>query len=327
MRSDFSKAFLSATAYLPDKLWRAAFSLTPDQRAECEEIRIRTDRSPKALVGGRYISLTYNGELIEVSSDDVSEIVTRATGRSVHTYSGQINSGFVTTPEGHRIGLVGEVNASGDDVHSVRNIACVNIRIAKPYVRLAEGIIPALYKYGFESTLIISPPGAGKTTLLRDMTRLLSMRYSTSIVDERYEIAGNRAGRGCFDVGDCDVLSGAGKSASIETLLRAMSPQIIALDEITQENDVETICRCGYCGCRYLATAHASDPEELNRRPIYKRLMESEVFGVIIFIKNHEGKRQYSAYVKESAYNAEDNGNIADSGIMLGNRFFAKQEL
>ena len=71
----------------------------------------------------------------------------------------------------------------------------------------------------------------------------------------------------------------------------------------------------------------ALDPEELNRRPIYKRLMESEVFGVIIFIKNHEGKRQYSAYVKESAYNAEDNGNIADSGIMLGNRFFAKQEL
>ena len=327
MRSDFSKAFLSATAYLPDRLWRAAFSLTADQRVGCEEIRIRVGRPPKALVGGRYISLTYKGELILASSDDVDEIVLRATGRSMHTYSGQINAGFVTTPEGHRIGLTGEFNVSSDNVHSVRNISCVNIRIAKPCLSLADGIIPTLYKNGFESTLIISPPGAGKTTILRDMTRLLSYRYSTSIVDERYEIAGSRTLGGCFDVGDCDVLSGVGKSTAIETLLRSMAPQIIALDEITQEDDVETICRSGYCGCRYLATAHAADPDELNRRPIYKRLVESDVFGVLIFIKNREGKRQYSAYVKESAYNAEDNRNIADSGILLGNRYFAKQEL
>ena len=58
MRSDFSKAFLSAVNYMPDKLWRAAFSLSADQRADCEEIRLRIGRPPKALICAKYISLT-----------------------------------------------------------------------------------------------------------------------------------------------------------------------------------------------------------------------------------------------------------------------------
>ena len=268
MRSDFSKAYLSAVNYLPDRLWRAAFSLGADQRARCEEIRIRAGRPPKALVDGRYLSLTYKGEMVIAATDDLNEIINRATERSVHTYSGQINNGFVTTAEGHRIGLTGDCSVRDGNVSTVRSISCVNIRIAKPYTGLADHICEQLYKDGFNDTLVVSPPGGGKTTLLRDMSRMLSGRLSVSIVDERYEIAGSRGENRSFDIGDCDVMSGMSKCAAIERLIRSMSPHIIALDEITQQSDVETICRTAYCGCAFLATAHASSIDELDKRPI-----------------------------------------------------------
>ena len=159
------------------------------------------------------------------------------------------------------------------------------------------------------------------------MARILSQKYSVSIVDERYEIAGSRKNGRCFDIGDCDVMSGISKSVGIETLVRSMSPQIIALDEITGVHDVETICAAGYCGCRFLATAHAHLPEDLEHRPIYKALVNTGVFDTIIGIDNQNGKRCYTAYTKESEYYVENYGNITDRGIVLGNRYFAKQEL
>ena len=327
MRSDFSKAFLSAVNYLPDKLWRAAFSLSPDQRAECEEVRLRVGRPPKALVGGKYITLTSSGEIVVVTADDVSEILERATGHSVHTYSSQIASGFITTPEGHRLGIAGECYTVGDQVQTIRNISCLNLRISKPHIRLADKLVEKLYHNGFASTLIISPPGGGKTSLLRDMSRVLSRKYSVSIVDERYEIGGCIKACRYNDIGDCDVISGISKSAGIDAVMRSMSPQIIALDEITQEQDVESICKTAYCGCAFLVTAHANCPEDLNQRPIYRKLMNSNLFDVVIRIDNQKGKRYYTAYIKESECSVENHRNIADSCILLGNRFFAEQEL
>lgn len=327
MNNDFSKAFLSAVNYLPDKLWRAAFSLSASQREQCEEIRVRIGRPPKALVNGKYLSLTYKGELVVATAQDINEIICRATKCSVHTYADQINNGFVTTTEGHRIGVVGENYVADGKIRSVRSVDCINIRIAKSHVGIADNIIKTLFGDGFKNTLIVSQPGGGKTTLLRELARIMSNTYNVSIVDERYEIAGSKSGKATFDIGDCDIISGCSKPVAIETLIRSMSPNIIAIDEITQENDVETICRTAYCGCLFLATAHVSHVDDLNRRPIYKKLVKSDIFERIIYIENISGKRIYFAYSEESEYNVESNWSIADSGIMLGNRYFRKQRI
>ena len=327
MRSDFSKAYLSAVNYMPDKLWRAAFSLSADQRADCEEIRLRIGRPPKALIRGKYISLTSKGELVTVDADDINEIIDRATGRSVHTYSSQLGSGFITTPEGHRIGVAGDCYVSSGRIQTIRDISYLNIRIAKPFCGVADSVIDKLYSDGFNSTLIISPPGGGKTTLLRDMSASLAQKYCVSVVDERYEIAGSRKNGRYFDIGDCDVMSGVSKSIGIETLIRSMSPHVIALDEITQEHDVEAICTAAYCGCMFLATAHAHSPKDMEQRPVYKKLLHSGVFNTIIRIDNQKGKRCYTAYTKGSECNVENRGNITDSGIVLGDWYFTKQEL
>ena len=79
-----------------------------------------------------------------------------------------------------------------------------------------------------------------------------------SLVDERGEIAAVFDGRPQFDVGThTDVLEGCPKAQGITMMTRAMNPQIIAVDEITDIKDVEAMINASNCGIGFLATAHA----------------------------------------------------------------------
>ena len=70
----------------------------------------------------------------------------------------------------------------------------------------------------------------------------------------------------------------------IELLLRVMNPQWIAVDEITAEADAEAMMRASYCGVRLAATAHAFDRRDLERRPLYRKLMALELFHHFIVL-------------------------------------------
>ena len=65
-------------------------------------------------------------------------------------------------------------------------------------------------------------------------------------------------------------------------LLRCMNPQWIAVDEITAEEDVSAMERCHGCGVFLLATAHAWDRKDLERRPVYRAMMRSGMFRYVI---------------------------------------------
>ena len=67
-------------------------------------------------------------------------------------------------------------------------------------------------------------------------------------------------------------------------LLRTMSPQWIAVDEITSEADVKAMLRASYCGVNFLATAHAGNREELMARPVYCELLRSGLFCKLLRI-------------------------------------------
>ena len=82
-----------------------------------------------------------------------------------------------------------------------------------------------------------------------------------------------------------DVLHGCSKIIGIEMLLRTMGPEVIAVDEITAEEDSLVLMHAMNCGVTLLATAHAHCIEDLKRRQIYRTLLDNRVFDYVLILK------------------------------------------
>ena len=284
----YLKGFHTAAQLLPERLWRAAYSLNEQQRQDCEEIRVRLGRPLAATVAGEIVLLG-DGAVLP-TGEEMDELLARATECSVHSYLDQLWQGYLTTRHGHRLGICGQF--SQGETRLLRGLSSVNIRVARQVHGLAKEL-PFLKEPSFQNTLILAPPGAGKTTLLREMCRELSLRFRVALADERYEIAACAGGEPLFNVGLCDVLSAGNKGETIPMLLRSMSPQILAMDEITRAEDCESLLECAGCGCSLLATAHGSEIEDLHRRPAYRRLLDAGLFQQVILIRRSGRERRY----------------------------------
>ena len=284
----YLKGFHTAAQLLPERLWRAAYSLNEQQRQDCEEIRVRLGRPLAATVAGEIVLLG-DGAVLP-TGEEMDELLARATECSVHSYLDQLWQGYLTTRHGHRLGICGQF--SQGETRLLRGLSSVNIRVARQVHGLAKEL-PFLKEPSFQNTLILAPPGAGKTTLLREMCRELSMRFRVALADERYEIAACAGGEPRFNVGLCDVLSAGNKGETIPMLLRSMSPQILAMDEITRAEDCESLLECAGCGCSLLATAHGSEIEDLHKRPAYRRLLDAGLFQQVILIRRSGRERRY----------------------------------
>ena len=193
------------------------------------------------------------------------------------------------------MGLCGGTVVREGGVRSIRRLSSLSIRIPRQHRGCAGEIYARMLELGLPDTLIISPPGAGKTTLLRELVRLASEGgRRVSLIDERAEIAGVWDGSSLFDIGPCtDVMTGAPKPEAAAMLIRAMSPQILAMDEITTPADVEAARLATGCGVKLLATAHAGSARELAARPVYRKLLEDGVFSAAVVIERRGGSRHY----------------------------------
>lgn len=90
-----------------------------------------------------------------------------------------------------------------------------------------------------------------------------------------------------------DVLDACPKALAIPIVLRAMNPQIIAVDEITVREDLRAVSMAAGCGVRLLATIHAAGVEELRQKPLYAQLLEDRVFRLAVRVTATEAGRFY----------------------------------
>ena len=216
-----------------------------------------------------------------VQEDDLRFCINMASKYSPWTAT-SLYSGYITIEGGHRIGIAACWAIDETGRRCIQNITSICIRVAKEFRNISQDL------YLFRgSLLIVGPPGSGKTTLLRDLIRSISENCTDTIcvIDERKEIFPMNNNRMCFPIGPrTDVLSGCSKVKGIDMAIRCMGPHKIAVDEITAKDDCDALMEAAWCGVHILATAHASGKDDLYRRPIYKPLVECNLFQGLVVI-------------------------------------------
>lgn len=292
-----AERFDQVSQLLPYELRRRVDELPLAARARAEELRVRV---------GQPLFVTYpTGEEpiagTKVSRDALRVILEVASGASVHTVMEQIKNGFVPIRGGHRLGLCGTGVMRDGELINLRAISSVSLRVAREIRGAASQVTPRLMgEAGLENTLILSPPGGGKTTLLRDLIRTLSYGdgcapYRVGVADERGELAAMSEGVPMLDLGPrTDVMDGCPKETGLLTLLRGMNPQVLAADEVTAPRDAAAMCQAAGCGVALLTTAHAAGLRDLEKRPLYRRLLGENLFDRFVVIEGQGAARRYT---------------------------------
>jgi stage III sporulation protein AA len=237
---------------------------------------------------GREYFVTHDGRLMNgsenaaaVSGSDIEFTFSRAFRDSVHSFPREISEGYITCKGGNRVGFCGTAVCDPKTfrVTSVKYVSSVNIRIAHEITGCSVQIFDRAFSKGLSSLVIASPPCGGKTTVLRDLCRLLGESRRVSVVDERGELACMYEGAAQNDVGArCDVFDSYNKADAVMTAVKVMSPEILVCDEIGSKEDLAALQYAVNSGVRLVCTCHASEFDELKKRPVVGRLIKEKVF-------------------------------------------------
>ena len=281
---------------LPAAVSEAVRAAAPEDQ-QVTEIRLRAGRVSTLTLsdGGNTVLKDRSGTVLSITAGDIRDALLFLSGGSVYAHRDTLRSGFITC-RSVRTGIGGRAAVESGNVRTLSAPTSLCIRIPAdtetvssllrlPTVRRAAAQIAAKRSEG--GALIFSVPGGGKTTLLKALTILLSdctrqakKCLRTVIIDTRGELYTEKLMKNCA----VDVLEGYPPAAGIETAVRSLSPELIVCDEIGSERDAEAMLAALNSGTAFLSSAHAPDAKTLYRRPAVRRMLEGNVYSLLIGI-------------------------------------------
>lgn len=278
---------------MPKELQNILEKVPEDIWNQIEEFHFRLGQ-PAVLTGAG------NEYVLEYITDEklLQDVMNKFLNYSYYAFERELSNGFITIEGGHRMGICGKAVLENGEIKLIKDISSVNIRRCRELIGISDNIIEGLFKEDgtLHNIIIVSSPKCGKTTLLRDIIRNLSYRgFTIGLCDERSEIAGSYKGKASFDIGPrTDVLDGCPKDKGISMLIRSMSPDIIATDEIGKHSDITSIEQALCAGISIITTIHGSSYEDLLSSEIHG-LIEKGVFTCLIFLD----KTPYTGFIRE----------------------------
>ena len=276
---------------LPSWLARPLLRMPQELAGQVHELRLRVGCVPSFTVRGASCAPAQLSRELEplqqmrLDPMQMEEILFTLCGGSVHTHQTEIAQGYVTFASGCRAGLGGRFLQNPKQGIVLQELTSVNLRIARERtVPLPKELADALQGH-FIGMLLVGEPDSGKTTLLRSIAmELVRQEKLVSVIDERRELFPGTLGPQ-MSGRELDVLSGIPKGIAIQMALRALSPQVILLDELGGLEEVSALEQGLFSGVDFIATLHAASPEEAVGRPQVQALQARGALRVLVWLK------------------------------------------
>lgn len=283
-------------SYLPHNIYAIINGLPDEIKNGACELRLRRGGVLSLSSYTRNIVITSKGQVTNkvqdgyvCTSEDITSTVARLTEGSVYRYMPTINSGYIVTREGIRVGIAGECVRTSGNITSVTDFSAINIRIPHEIDQSGDTVLHYLCQHPRSSLLIYSPAGYGKTTVIRSVAKgLANGKFSSpqrvAVIDERGEILPDGA------TGLTDRFLGYSKPEGIEIAVRLFSPEYIVCDEIGLTDDTRAILSVQNCGVPFIATTHGNSLDEILLRPNIRELIEHQIFQGFARLDRVDGK-------------------------------------
>lgn len=269
---------------LPSAVVREIWRYAPQGCGNVEEIRLRADRVASLTIDGHNVMTS-----LVMTARELFSLLTHMCGGSLYAYSDGINQGFLTLPDGVRVGVAGHASCEGGRVIGLTDITSLCIRLPHRHRAVGREIYDLLCSMERASgtpqgVLIYAPPGVGKTTLLRGVVTALAggdHPRRTVVIDTRGELTfAIDAQHLCLDV-----LTGYPRPLGVEIATRTLGAQVIVCDEIGDCEEAVALTAAQGGGVPLVATAHAGHIGELLRRRGIRLLHDARLFGAYVGIR------------------------------------------